>query len=334
MAASATLSRRVLAPLLLGSLLLQAACTAVTPLATRLPPGAPAATELDATPFFPQADYQCGPAALATALVATGVDTRPDVLTPQVFLPERGGSLQVEMLGATRRAERLPYVLRAEPDAWLEQVAAGHPVVVMQNLATPSVPRWHYAVVIGYDAARDRVVLRSGVTRREVMSLRSFLRTTAWADHWAFVVLRPGQLPAAPEPSRYLSAAAGLEAAGSIGAAAQAYARATDTWPDQSIGWLGLGNTAFARGRHAEAARAYGRAAALAPTDAAVRNNLAQALAELGCATRARREAEQAVALAGTGPWRATAQATLVTVSRVMQQDGCPAEWQDGAAPP
>jgi len=38
----------------------------------------PARVELDATPFFPQRDYQCGPAALATLLSASGVATTAD----------------------------------------------------------------------------------------------------------------------------------------------------------------------------------------------------------------------------------------------------------------
>src|SRR3954465_11999642 len=65
--------------------------------------------ELTAAPFFPQEDYQCGPAALATLLQSAGIDRTPAQLVEQIYLPQRQGSLQLELLGATRRAGAVPY---------------------------------------------------------------------------------------------------------------------------------------------------------------------------------------------------------------------------------
>ena len=72
-------------------------------LAKGLPPGIPEKVELAETPFFSQQRYQCGPAALATVLNAAGVKVTDEELVPEVYLPTREGSLQVEMLAATRR---------------------------------------------------------------------------------------------------------------------------------------------------------------------------------------------------------------------------------------
>ena len=54
----------------------------------------PRSLELRGTPFFPQEDYQCGPAALATVLRAGGAGGDAESLQPQVYLPARAGSLQ------------------------------------------------------------------------------------------------------------------------------------------------------------------------------------------------------------------------------------------------
>ena len=67
--------------------------------------------ELGSTPFFAQDRYQCGPAALATVLVADGVDVTPDELVSHVYIPERKGSLQAEIIATTRRYDRIPYVI-------------------------------------------------------------------------------------------------------------------------------------------------------------------------------------------------------------------------------
>src|SRR5688572_9885051 len=113
----------------------------------RMPAGE--AVELTSVPFFSQREYQCGPAALAMVLVASGVTVTPDELTGKVYLPERKGSLQMELIGATRGFDRLAYEIAPGVDALLAQVREGKPVLVLQNLAFKRVPAWHYAVVVG-----------------------------------------------------------------------------------------------------------------------------------------------------------------------------------------
>ena len=58
----------------------------------------PAAIELESTPFYPQDDYQCGPAALATLLGAAGRPSSPEALVDEVYIPARRGSLEPEMI--------------------------------------------------------------------------------------------------------------------------------------------------------------------------------------------------------------------------------------------
>jgi hypothetical protein len=136
--------------------------------------------ELVDTPFYPQSTYQCGPAALAIALQASGVAATPDALVSQVYLPGRQGSLQIEMQGAPRRYDRVSYELDPDLAAITAELDAGRPVVVLHNYGLPFWPRWHYAVVIGYDPLHQKVVLRSGTTRREVQSAAHFMR--AWEN--------------------------------------------------------------------------------------------------------------------------------------------------------
>ena len=99
-----------------------------------LPQGIPEKTELREVPFFPQEEYQCGPAALATVLSASGSRVAPEDLVAQVYLPERKGSLQVEMLAAARRHGRVSYQLAPRLEDLLRELAAGNPVIVLQNL--------------------------------------------------------------------------------------------------------------------------------------------------------------------------------------------------------
>jgi len=287
----------------------------------------PARVELAATPFFPQREYQCGPAALATVLAASGVAVGPDALVPEVFLPGREGSLQTELVAAARTRERLPYVVDPRVDALVSQLAAGLPVLVLQKLGAGPWPGWHYAVLIGYDANEDRLVLRSGLEERLEISVAKFLATWDRADRWAMVVVPPGDMPADPAVSRYVESVAGLEAVGRLEAAGAAYEAAAARWPAEALPRLGLANVAYARGDLRAAERGFRSASRLDPRDAVARNNRADVLLQLGCPVAAHREIESAWALAEGGPHEEAVGATrsrIAAAAGTADPAGCP----------
>ncbi len=267
-------------------------------LAAHAPAGLPRQALLANVRFFPQQQYQCGPAALAMMLDASGLATTPDALQPQVYLPAREGSLQPEMLATARRHGRLAVVLPPRLDALLTEIADGRPVLVLQNLSLPIAPMWHYAVAIGYDLDRGEIALHSGVTEQQWLPFDVFERTWARGGHWAMVATAPANLPRTPAPDALLAAALALERVDAKAAVA-AYRALTERAPGLSLAWIGLGNTAFAAGDPAQAASAFERATALDPRSADAWNNLANALAALGRRAEALAAAQRAVALGG-----------------------------------
>lgn len=266
-------------------------CALRAPLiAAQLDEAAPRSEELHSTPFFPQRRYQCGPAALATVLAASGVAVRADDLVERVYLPESRGSLQAELIGAGRSFDRLPYRIDPELNAVLGEVLAGRPVLILQNLGLAALPVWHYAVVVGFDASADRLLLRSGTTERLSMSSHRFLAAWQRADRWAVVFLRPGELPVRAVRDRFLEAAAGLESAGRYPAALTAYTAALERWPDSTTALLGIGNVHYRMGALGEAAGDFRRVLEIDAGHAVARNNLAQVLLERGEPDAALRE--------------------------------------------
>jgi hypothetical protein len=255
--------------------------------------------ELRDTPFFSQEQYQCGPAALATVLVASGISVTPDELTGKVYLPQREGSLQLELIAAVRRYGQLPYVLDGKLPVILSELKTGRPVLVLQNLGLESYPIWHYAVVIGFDATRDEIILRSGDRRRLTMRTRNFMRSWELADFWAMVVLRPGEMPTSPDEQRYVHAIAALESADQPEAAGIFYDAALSRWPDNTLALFGAGNIHYTQGNSDAAEASYLRLLALYPDHAAARNNLAQVLSERGCSKAAIAELDSGLAAMG-----------------------------------
>lgn len=237
--------------------------------------------EVAGVPFFPQEEYQCGPAALAMSLVRSGVPVAPDELTEKVYTASLRGSLQPAMVAAARRLGRVAYVI-STPDALFRELAAGYPVIVLQNLGLSWVPVWHYAVAIGYDIPGDDVLLHSGTTERLRTDWRVFSATWTRADSWGLLVLRPEELPVTAEEATYVDAAVGVERAGSRAAAAHAYETALSRWPRNLTALMGLGNTRYALGDMPGAESAFRRAAETHPGSGAAWNNLADVLLRLG----------------------------------------------------
>lgn len=278
------------------------------------PDDLPRKQELSATPFFPQERYQCGPAALAMVLQAAGLQATPDALVSQVYIPAREGSLQTEMLAAGRRNGALTMTIPPSMDALLREVAAGTPVVVLQNLSLPVYPVWHYAVVIGYDLDAGEILLRSGTTQRLRVRLSTFEHTWARSGHWAMVAMPPGRLPVTAREESAVPAVVALERALGAERAQEVYRTALQRWPDNLVLQLGFGNSAYAAGDLQLAASVFHRAAATHPDSAPALNNLATVLAELGDYPGARAAAERAVALGGR--WASAARATLEAVDQ------------------
>ncbi len=249
-------------PAALAAAVLGAGCATGGALPLPLSPGAlPGEHELAHTPFFPDTGYHCGPAALATVLGERGLPVRPDDLVEQVFLPARQGSLQVEMLGAARRSGVVPVLIPGELPALLGELAAGNPVVVLQNLGLAALPVWHYAVAIGYSLPRRELVLRSGAQSRQRLDLGLFEGTWADGGRWAFVVMPVGEWPATAEPSQVVEACIGFERSAPPALAMRSYASAVQHWPAELALRIGLGNTAYAAGNRVLAADSFETAA-------------------------------------------------------------------------
>ncbi len=258
----------------------------------------PVQHQISSVPFFPQTDYQCGPASLAMALVWSGVFTDPEKLAGTVYTPSLKGSLQPAMIGAARRHGRVAYVI-SSPDELLAEVAAGHPVIVLQNLGLSWVPVWHYAVVIGYDADAGVVTLHSGETSSKEMAMRVFDNTWSRSSYWGLLTLPPGRLPATAAETGYTEAVLGLEKARRWPEAIEGYHAALEKWPDNFPARMGIGNAYYAMGDLPAAEQSFAEATRQFPTEGAAFNNLAQVLFEQGKKEAALTAAEKALSMGG-----------------------------------
>lgn len=281
------------------------------------------APELTSVPFFAQTEYDCGPAALATILNAAGVTVTPEELLGAVYVEGLEGSLQIELVAATRRYGRLPIPIPPDSESLLQEISSGRPVLVLQNQRLARLPAWHYAVVVGYLAADRRFVLRSGDQARRLERPGRFLRSWHLADNWGIVAVAPGDIPASATPDTYMRALVG--AAQQLGSTdtERAYSAAVEAWPDDSLVLFLTASWQQSQTNLKTAERLYRRLLELEPAHTAARNNLANVLLERGCRADALREARLALRTRSpAGDFRADITDTIQAIESTPASSG------------
>lgn len=216
-------------------------------------PNLPESVELKQVPFFPQEEYQCGPAALATVINYRHKQVAPSQLVDKVYIPERKGSFQIEMMAAARQYGLVVYKMSPNMMSLLTEVSVGNPVVILQNQSFDAFPVWHYAVVMGYDLTDQSIVMRSGRTKRWVTSFSNFEQTWRKSKYWAIVITQPDVIPKTANVNEWLKSAYSLEQVGQVDVAKRAYLAATKKWPDKAGAWLSLTNIQYRLHQYREA---------------------------------------------------------------------------------
>ncbi|WNL37591.1 PA2778 family cysteine peptidase [Halomonas sp. PAMB 3232] len=265
--------------------------------------------ELTDVPFFAQREYQCGPASLAMVLNHQGESVALETLIREVYLPGREGSLQPEMLASVRRHDLIPYVIRPTLDALLHHLNAGEPVVVMQNLALPVYPLWHYAVAIGFDLANERLLLRSGEIERHALAFSRFDATWARSERWGFVVKAPGELPVDVSARGAVDAISAFEALNGASAALPSWQALVERHPESGLAWFALGNAFYSEGEPSSARHAFEAATRADPMLGAAWLNMGLLLALENDMEASQAALRRAAEIAG--PWQARAQELL-----------------------
>ena len=233
-------------------------------------------------PFYPQQDFYCGPTTLSEVFNFYGHSYSPDDIAPQLFIPEREGSLQLEMISATRQHGLLPYAETGNLQTLLQLLRADIPVIVLQNLSIPWFPQWHYALVTGYDIDAQTLRLHTGVTPDHVMSFALFEKTWARGGHWLLAPLKTTSRSDGIDPFVYIGAAYDMMTAASIDEGLAFMQQATTLWPDDWRGYFFIANAHIAS-EPSVAASWFAKGFQAGKKQAAYVNNYAYVLAELGC---------------------------------------------------
>jgi predicted double-glycine peptidase len=266
-------------------LLLLAGCQS-TPQADRLRQqglaSLPDSHTISAVPFYPQQQYYCGPTTLSEVFGYYGVTATPEEIAPKLFIPNKEGSLQLEMVSATRQYGFLPYTERGTLSSIMGLVKDDIPVIVFQNLSIALFPQWHYAVVIGFDSDEGTVTLHTGETANHEMSLELFERTWGRGNYWYLAPIPPDKTSNEMKPYHYTSAAYDMLKVGDKARALAFLETASTHWPSQWLSYFLIANYHMEQGDNAKAIAWFDKGFEAGKTQLAYLHNYALVLLEQG----------------------------------------------------
>ncbi len=153
---------------------------------TPLPEGAKV---LSGVPFFPQEDYQCGPAALATVMnywyarggspVRIGVDE----ITQAIYSPGARGVLPTDLENYPAKKGFVTEKLTGSISRLREDIDSGIPVILLVDYGLSIYRLDHFLVATGYTG--DGIVVNSGRKERQVVSNSDLEKAWKRTGYWA-----------------------------------------------------------------------------------------------------------------------------------------------------
>jgi predicted double-glycine peptidase len=141
---------------------------------------------IEGVPFFPQEDYQCGPASLASLLNYRGVPASPGEIADAIYSRSARGTLNIDMVIYARSKGLEAEQYRGGWEDLRARIDAGSPVIVLVDYGFSVFQSNHFMVVIGY--GQDSVVAHSGRNEKKIIPREEFMRSWDRTNNWTLVI--------------------------------------------------------------------------------------------------------------------------------------------------
>jgi len=176
--------------LFIGFILTVAGCaTAEPPLAEQLQASMPAnLLYVNRVPFYPQTQYQCGPASLAAVLNYWGRDVTPDLIAQDIYRPQMKGTLSLDLWQYAKGQNLRATIEHGSWESLERHVSRNRPVIAFLNFGLQQVPIGHFLVVVGLDPTDNSVITYSGVKKNERIPYERFKAAWARTNYWSLLI--------------------------------------------------------------------------------------------------------------------------------------------------
>lgn len=161
----------------------------------------PLSYKIEDVPFYPQLDYYCGPASLASIINYWGGNVTQEEIGKRIYRSDLKGSLSIDLILYARERGYEVEVIKGDIERLKEEIRDNRPVLAFLNVGLRWLPIWHYLVVIGYDDVRGELITNSGRKQFKRYRYKDFLRKWEATDYWGLVIRLPEEQTRKVSPS-------------------------------------------------------------------------------------------------------------------------------------
>jgi ABC-type bacteriocin/lantibiotic exporter with double-glycine peptidase domain len=140
-------------------------------------------------PFYPQEDYQCGPASIASVMGYWNVHVDPDEIGKEIFSKSAGGTVTIDMMLYAEKKGFHVDQLKGSMEILKNSVDSGYPIIVLVDYGMSVIQINHFMVVTGY--SNGGVIVHSGKFPNRVISQKDFLSAWKKTDYWSLLIKKP-----------------------------------------------------------------------------------------------------------------------------------------------
>jgi predicted double-glycine peptidase len=161
-------------------------CTESSKSSGRSLTSAASARIIKSVPFFPQEEYQCGPAAMASVLNYRGVKTTPEEVASAIYSKSARGTLNFDMIFYAEKKGLFARQYQGNLADLKYRINNSHPLIVMVDYGFLIYQKNHFMVVVGYD--NGNVIVHSGKDSFKRVPVDDFLKTWQKTNNWTLLI--------------------------------------------------------------------------------------------------------------------------------------------------
>ncbi len=153
----------------------------------KLSPGT--ARKVEGVPFFPQEQFQCGPASLAGVLNYYGLRMTPAEIAAEIFSRQARGTLDMDMVFYAQRKGMKAEQYAGSIEDLQGNLDSQQPVIVLIDRGFWVYQNHHFMVAVGYD--ERSIIVNSGKEEHKVISRDVFLKSWEKTKFWTLRITPP-----------------------------------------------------------------------------------------------------------------------------------------------
>jgi ABC-type bacteriocin/lantibiotic exporter with double-glycine peptidase domain len=144
---------------------------------------------VEGVPFYPQEEYQCGPASLAGVLNYYGVKATPADIAAEIFSRHARGTLDMDMVFYAQKKGLKAEQYSGSVEDLRRCIESRQPLIVLIDHGFWVYQKSHFMVVVGYD--EKGVMVNSGKEEHQFLSGDSFSKTWERTKFWTLKITAP-----------------------------------------------------------------------------------------------------------------------------------------------